>query len=401
MEQRFDQRGGLCEVGAGNVIVTSDVIDPDYLAYWVELGFDLPHMINLARKEEENHLSLSELLLARPLAIQEIQRFINGREAQLEFFWIDEPEENLVGALGIPAFCGIEFARAFTSKVKFRRLAKGLGLPLAEGAICSSFDEIKAFALQAIERGISVTVKGELGTGGVDGGCMETVHSQAELMSKIPDLVATLGGEFVVEELLEGPITEISIHWVITAEGKTENVRIAGQLSENCGYAGAYWPTMMSKEEEVAIAKRVSEELGPSVVKFGGRGCFCCDVIVSPREHWMDFNPRKGAIRYILEMLRRLKCSCKESDDQPLVPFWHEQLKLNSNPDDPGERKAFSQIREILDPLLDHNRTSFVIITNPGLIETRHFDLTGVGPTRDAAQNVCQVARRRLIEALT
>ena len=43
VEQNYDQRGGLCEVGEGHLIITINPIDQSYLNYWSDtLGFTLP-----------------------------------------------------------------------------------------------------------------------------------------------------------------------------------------------------------------------------------------------------------------------------------------------------------------------------------------------------------------------
>jgi hypothetical protein len=62
-EQDYDQRGGLCQVGEGDIIIVTNSIDPNFLNYWKSLGFSLPEII-VAGPFDKN-LTLSQLIISK------------------------------------------------------------------------------------------------------------------------------------------------------------------------------------------------------------------------------------------------------------------------------------------------------------------------------------------------
>ncbi len=380
MEQQYDQRGGLCEVGAGHIVVTSRQIDPLYLAYWESLGFTLPTLITAATPASNGECTLAEHLLANTAAQQEILRAIAGRAARLEFFWIERPDITLARNFPVPAYCSPRFSRTYASKAAFRRLATDVGLPLVDGAVCATLKDLQSFALPRLQRGERVIVKARRGTGGIAGGGMHLL-SALEDLRRLPRPLRLLGDEFVAEEVVPGPIQEVGVHWEITEEGACVLHGLPHQIARNYGYVGAAWPADLPPGMAETIERRVREQLVPAIRARGGKGFFCCDVIVSPREHWMDFNPRKGAIRYILQLVTRLRGR--------LVPFWHEHRHI-------GRAMTFAEVRDRLGPRLETRQPRCVIVTNPGLIPYGYVDLTALAETTADAQQVFAEAFRCL-----
>ena len=383
LEQSYSQRGGLCEVGDEHIVVCREEVDPDYLAYWRSIGFTLPKLVMVHPDGPDDTGTLSELLAEDEGAQAEILRHVGGCAARIEFFTIAETEQRLLEKLPIPGYCNSTFSIQFESKPAFRRLACHLGLPQIDGAICRSFEDLRRFALPRLQRGQRVIVKSERGTGGLACGGMQVLADLRDL-ENVPESVKFLGQEFLAEEVVEGVHTEASLQWEITESGEISSTAMAQQLAPQFGYIGTCWPPDLPAEKSAVFEARVRDQLGPAIRALGARGFFCCDLIVDPREHWMDFNPRKGAIRYILQMVQRHRGK--------LVPFWHEHFSL-------GRPAEFGDVRRSLDDLLDPSRRSHLVVTNPSLLQHGFVDLTGIGPTRDEARNVLNEGRKQLLAA--
>jgi len=45
IEQNYDQKGVLCQVGKDHLVITTEPINNEYLKYWKDLGFSLPNLI--------------------------------------------------------------------------------------------------------------------------------------------------------------------------------------------------------------------------------------------------------------------------------------------------------------------------------------------------------------------
>ena len=121
LEQRFDQRGGLCEVGEGHVVVTTDPIDPVHLAYWESIGFTIPHLVVAGPFEKGK--TLSDLVISKPHVQQQIRALTEGKEARLEFFCIEESERVVADILGIDPYCNFDLSISFGKKTGFRSFA--------------------------------------------------------------------------------------------------------------------------------------------------------------------------------------------------------------------------------------------------------------------------------------
>jgi hypothetical protein len=105
-EQDYDQRGGLCQVGEGDIIIVTNPFDSDFLNYWRSLGFSLPEII-VAGPFDKN-LTLSQLIISKEEVIEKIHSAIGDSDSRLEFFWIEKSESDLTKVLNITPYCNFD-----------------------------------------------------------------------------------------------------------------------------------------------------------------------------------------------------------------------------------------------------------------------------------------------------
>lgn len=134
----------LWHAGAGDVVVLPERVDRRYVAYVCEiLGI---HKDSLHIIEHEGLLS-DEALLKRP-TFDAIQKAIGlGSGTTIHPFVQTRGTVELAHSLGVPVAAGVDFAHEngvdlLNSKANFRKLAAGVGLPIAYGRVARSQYEL-------------------------------------------------------------------------------------------------------------------------------------------------------------------------------------------------------------------------------------------------------------------
>jgi len=368
LEQAYGLRGGLCEGGKDDIVVVAHDFDKDYLNYWEGLGFDLPTI--LVTQNGCPELTLSQLIMQDAAVSKKLKAMANSNvDARLEFFCIEESERQLAEHLGIQAYCNFDFAFEFAKKPCFRRFCLKHNIPVIEGACCKNLQEAERFINGLHQRGVSALVKSESGTGGIACGGAVKIDPGDNIKAKLEG-IKFIGQEFVVEKTIESVREEISIHWEIQLDGQIRVVGIQDQLAKNFGYSGVSMPSSIDPEEMDHLEKILLGVLAPKMRDMGAIGFFSCDVILSPEEHWMDFNPRKGAAIYVRKMVNRL---WKNHFSNNQLFIWHEHIKV-------PEAISFRKVRQTLGNLLipDKDPQRLIVITNSGVMPYGYLDITAV-----------------------
>jgi hypothetical protein len=386
LEQRYDQRGGLCQVGAGHLVLTTDPVDRDFLDYWQRLGFSLPRLMAVGPFHPGR--TLSELILADAAACEAIRRMAADGPARLEFFCIEETERALAQALDVPAYCNFDLARAYASKLAFKALCAELGLATAPWFHDPDPKALVHRGAALMAQGRRVLVKTETGMGGVGCGGM-AAPADSHALERAVRLLALRGGALFLETRLEPLSAELSVHWEITADGQVAEVSVFDSINVDNSYRGTAHPPENAPGLAEAARRTVLETLGPHLAARGALGFFCCDILADQDGtlHWNDFNPRKGASIYVRDMVRRLRAA--RLGDRP-VHYWHEGLRLRRG-------LTVAQVLDLLHGLLEPGPEPFLVLSNPGITTFARADLTAISATsRAQARHLLNAARARL-----
>jgi hypothetical protein len=366
-EQMYDQRGGLCQVGDGDVIVVTNPIDPFFLFYWKNLGLTLPKIIYAGPFDPR--YTLSELIINKKNVQNEILHSYNGLGARLEFFWIEETERKLAHVLGIQPYCNFDVSIPFACKQRFKYLCEELGLGTAPWVGAETPEELLAATKDFFEPGRSVLVKASNGTGGLSLGAAKKVDSHENLISEIP-AIRQMKAPFVAEKFID-LFKEVSIHWEIDTNGEVNIIALFEQFVTNFSYSGAAFPSTLPEDVKQKIHHDLKERLLPFLLKKEAIGFFCCDILVDKSHgvYWTDFNPRKGAILYIHDMARRV---APIHFGEKRYYFKHDHFLIT-------EGLSFERIYNALGDLIKpFGAKPFVVVTNPGVIPFGGFDITGL-----------------------
>ena len=381
LEQSYDQRGGLCQVGADDVVITTDPISPEYLDYWKGLGFELPHLIVAGPYHPD--MTLSELIMSKFEVQQQIVEHVCGRPTRLEFFWISGAEQELAKTLDIQPYCNFSVVINLARKPVFKHLFDQLGLPTPPWSTCRSLDELYKIGFGLLRQGKSFFVKSEEGTGGIACKGMYLIRCMKDLDQITGDIVF-LGDEFIVEELIDSPFT-VSIHWEIDFDLQFNFLGLFDQHAQNYGYSGGAWPSDASGATEQVILHELYQVLCPWLIQNRVIGYGTCDILVDldGKHYWTDLNPRKGALIYVRDMVQRLQQIL-----DPFVSPWsfmHKHVQL-------PERElpySFCDILVKLGSLVSTRQESFVVVTNPGVIPYGYTDITAISTASKQKASEC------------
>ena len=395
VEQNCEQRAGLCQVGEGHLVVTRNPIDPEYLEYWKYLGFTLPHFITVGTGDPRD--TLSELLLQRKEVQTQIKSWAKkNTPARLEFGYIERFEAEVARLLEIPAYCNFDLSLHLSRKIPFKNLCATIGLPTPiwwiGGENFQSSEQIK----DKLRSQSLLLIKTNEGTGGISCGSMFAVRTLSEFEHAV-ELLIRAKESFLIEEALEHKSHEVAVHWEIQENRELRIHGVFEQLSQDWSYIGVAFPPLIPQAIEQVILTQLREKFAPYLLQQHGVGYYCCDLIIDQdnQPYWIDFNPRKGAIIYVWEMVRRLAHIRFQSHS---LNFWREDFPLSQK----MELNSFSRIAARLRSLLEPCEDAFIVIINPGIIPFNHIELVGISKSsRHAAHAVFEEARKRLLREET
>ncbi len=385
-EQDYDQRGGLCQVGDGHVILVTNPIDPAYLRYWKDLGFSLPEIIVAGPFNEKQ--TLSQHIVTKEQVRSKIYEAIGGSQARLEFFWIEESERNLADILQVYPYCNFDVSIKFSCKRVFKEICETVNLNTSPWVGANSTEELIARTRSFFSTGNSVLIKASNGTGGINLGSILKVSTYEDLianLSHVNKMITPLVAEKVIDV-----VSEVSVHWEINDKGEVSIIDIFDQLTTNFSYTRTAYPSTVSIEIQKKIYDDLRERLIPFLLSHKARGYFCCDLLIDNQNvvYWTDFNPRKGAILYVYDMTKRLVDMHFTKSNN--YYFWHEHIYTRKG-------LCFKDVRnELLDVLTPSSEKPFVVVTNPGIIRHGGFDVTGFSTvSREEAKDISQAVKNR------
>ncbi|MWV31177.1 hypothetical protein [Rathayibacter iranicus] len=146
----------LWHASAGDIIVLPEIVDPRYVSY-VEETLALPH--HTLHVVEVNELLTDDVLL-RPRMLETLKHSIDRNNVlRVQPFVQTRGTVALASALGAVAEPGLHFAHEngvdmLNSKATFRKLAAGVGVPIAQGCAVRSKRELctELIRLQKLDR---------------------------------------------------------------------------------------------------------------------------------------------------------------------------------------------------------------------------------------------------------
>jgi len=361
----------------GDLVVTDFPLNRLYVEGYLRdiLGFDLPDYLVI---EQTGAGCLSENLLdpTNQDCLKKMEQYwlLKGRQPKLQFFNVTEHELSLVRALGIESTCGNpEMAIKVGSKPGFRRLCEGLGIPMPRGVICHSLTETIVAVSALLTEGKGAMIKTENGTGGTDLKSNVVIGKVDEVTRKLADFDGFLGGEWVVEEKVDGE--DGSIHVFVQDGQMAEKSFVLGAISADNSYVGGYFPFEPS-DEQIGMMKMVDDILVPALQELGVFGHHCFDF---KGGYFLEDNVRPGALDFIHGMVVRI---AEKHFEGKSYAYWHCHVATSGST---NFERVYETLSEYLDPKNAKDGCVAMVSNQEVLPFGRSLDLTAINFGDDAS----------------
>lgn len=263
----YDQVGVLYG-RAGDVVVTVEPIDPAYLNYLHQLGWETDKMTFIAVGEQPDY-TLKSLLNHRS-----VKAAIKGKKLQyLNTYFQDIAAAEMANSLKLPFYGNVNVAQNYVTKSQFRKLAKKLKLPIVEGfEDLYTPKEITAAVLKIFKLGYSqALIKLNEGTGGY--GQLVIHHQDFSKMTATErhQLVTDFFAEHPILRPEQGAVVERFVPDVIASVGAY------GELHPDLSYKYLFMHELLIDGDTVGIGhvyppphvkKKIKERLINDVEQF-------------------------------------------------------------------------------------------------------------------------------------
>ncbi len=312
-----------------DVLVLPTAPDQDFIRYVTALSGVDPDSLTFVvppTGPETSALLTGERVRA-PAVIDAIFKALAGREvSRIRPLWPDAAVADLARSLGASealegeGFIRQDGGRLVNSKSVFRALAAGAGVPIADGAVCSSRERAAREITALLDRGADVIVKQDYLSGGhgneilsgdsfspIGARRVVTVASAAEVASYLDERWAVLSGadtnRVVVEEYHRDSRAYFA-EFRLTDDGSVLDG--TGEMLSAPFAIGQIMPANLPSgllDDVIDHGQKLAE-----VVHLGGfRGWLSADAIVTPRSRvlFSEFNGRVTGSTHIYREIGR------------------------------------------------------------------------------------------------
>ncbi len=385
---------------SGDILLLPSEVNPDFVRYVETVKSIEPGSIRIVPITMEGHLPhpISVADMRKPELLMELKAAINNGSEQWTIlpFIADSAVAELQAILGLP----IRFSKngenslteagdVLNDKRVYRALAAGLSVPIAEGRVCQSEDELSAVMSHLLSITGSVIVKLDRHSGS-DGNIIVTrcdlrhgagatkiisIKDDKETHKAAAEIYAELAGDttpFLIVEAYYRNKKTFGVYYDLS-EGAVQFVGVA-ELRMAPLYKGMIWPSNL-KDGLCHEVMSAGHRLARAAFDLGHRGPFSVDGVITEcgQVIFCEVNGRHGGFSCIWTILDHLfeapqtgnrvaMTTARQSTEQPL------QLVLDT--------------LSTAGILFDQTKDRGVIVTVDGVPDANIFDLLFIGNDR-------------------
>ena len=330
----------LAAANKDDVVVVRN-IDPLYIKYWEGLVGKV-HVINLTTDDKQNYLS--KVILGDKKVLHEIKNKMHPSSSLMVYFPTSF-EEKVAQRLGIKLHGSRSISKKFGTKTGIRELAQKANIPMPEGHICLTKDDvIKAIDLLLVKYD-TIIVKHALSSAGR---WMKKIHKGEPI--KVTTLLNQLSGgkfiegkdTFVVEAWINSKAS-LCAHIEITEDREPVVAAAWEQIIDADGitYMGA-GPLKLSPDAMKSFMKQVTD-LARALKENGAIGSYGPDFIITDttQDYYppdtsllIELNARTPVTPFALEIVKQVKGKVGSG-------FLTQNIKLS-------KKLTFKKVRDIL-----------------------------------------------------
>lgn len=304
LAQGLEQRGAFCYGHAGDLAIVTEPVPTEFLDYWSQLGFSTPDLLVL--DDDINKGDLLQRLFANPSALKIVETWLD-RQSQVEYccYRPDFGEQDFCRHFGIQLDANIELTNKLLDKRYFKQLAEAHHLSVLPTLEVENLTQGWQQLQRLKNAGERWLCKAAKGVGGEYWGSISCINEYASL-DEFSKQLGFYRNEFFLEPHIDVK-AELSVQW-FHAHSTTSVIGIFEQIAHRNSYTGAQTASFELEPIIAQVKNELQQKMIPMLEAHDYRGNACCDVLIDAnnRFYWSDFNPRKGGITYVAELMRRI-----------------------------------------------------------------------------------------------
>lgn len=397
----FDQRG-LVRLDKGDIIITKNLVEQDYLNYLEELGWNFSgcSFLNPATTKDYiyNTIFYDKDVIAKIKGVEDYEDYY------LDTYNTTLEEEKFAEKTRIPIYANCKLSQLHGTKSGFRKLARKLGLKVVDGfegindiknlkrSLENLFADGKSEAVIKIDEGISGA-----GTTKIRSSKYKNLspHQRLELLNKSLYKVKQTQPHsgVVVEKWLPNIIASPSVQIEVYPNKTWKIVSMHEQLLEGDErwYVGCRYPQVSLSKVGLKSVLSDTAKFTEFLISKNFIGFFGLDLIITDSSEifWIEANMRKTGTFYPRVIAEKLNDGSSKGAFYIAADFTAPKFKGISFSD---VRKEFSQLLYPIDKKLNG-----IVFYNIGpLKEAGRFDLVCFGHDQKSAQAIYKEVKEKL-----
>ncbi len=397
----FDQRG-IIYANSGDVIVTKNKPEQDYLDYLQNLGWDFKDVTFLSPSSQENYVYNS--VFKDKALISKLSKY---KGFSIDTYNATSDEDEFSRKVKLPSSFNCSVSQKYGTTSGFRRLCKMLGINVARGVegVSSIDDAIKIVGDIFADGYEKLAIKIDEGISGAGNTIIDKEEfsrlNSAEKRSVIDQAMnkLTQAGEHsaaVFEGWISNVVASPSVQVEVFPDGEYEIVSMHDQLLEGIEqwYIGcAYPPSSISDEQSKRLKKDV-KIIVDQLSREGYYGFLGLDTIINRDGdiYWVEANARKTGTFYPKTIAERLNQGSLNDVYYVATDLINTALK--------GAK--FKNIKSLLDDLLYpiKGEKRGIFLYNVGALkDAGRFDIVCFGESPSDARQLYLKAKSIILEA--
>lgn len=269
-----------------DILILMEPPDPEFLKALREFGFSIPRVLVPQSNAGNNlALSISDLVLQDESLQDELKKISDlTNDTYFIPYAVTEMEEKIaekccLKLIGPPS----SVSREVNSKLFSREIAVTLGLPVSEGIICHSVDEIRDAYFQLTQRGTifdKVIVKEPYGASGKGLYLIRNKNLLNSTLAVISRFAARAGNNTWLVEGWYDSKTDINYQIYISPSGKVSLFSIKEQVLNGVIYKGSIINSRCISEKIYEDYSKAAVSIGNYLFQWGYTGVASIDSIM-------------------------------------------------------------------------------------------------------------------------
>ncbi|QWU13147.1 ATP-grasp domain-containing protein [Paenibacillus sophorae] len=281
-----------------DVLILREQPDPAYLSELSRLGFDLPRIITVSAPD--HHTPISELVLQDDAVLRTLRELADG-SATVYFmpYAVTELEERIARTCGLTLVGTSSALSAIVNdKIFNRRMAEDLGLPVCEGIVCGSVEELPERYPMLKGAGSRIILKEPYAASGKGLYIVDTDEQFNALVARLSRFSSRRSQHPWIMERWLDKSADVNVQIYVGEDGAIDVFSIKRQILNGTVYIGSQLPAELEPEATDSYLE-YGQTIGRYLHRLGYRGVAGIDSIIA----------RDGVIIPVIEINGRFTLS--------------------------------------------------------------------------------------------